>query len=140
MGAWGHGVFEDDTALDFMDELMGHSDPRPIMAQAFGVDGESGLDYEQGHAVLVSALVMRSVEDKEPLEEDEDPDWTRWRQSLEGLDFSRLYGPAVRSLQHLIGPNSELNELWAENEEDYPLWRQQAQDLLEWVISGQEGV
>jgi len=38
---------------------------------------------------------------------------------------------AVHALQKVIGENSELNELWAENEELYPKWRQTILDLIE---------
>jgi len=35
VGAWGIGIFEDDSALDFVDELKGAKDPSGVMKDAF---------------------------------------------------------------------------------------------------------
>lgn len=138
MGAWGHKVFEDDTALDFMDDLMESSDPFAIIRQAIAVSATgkgAELGYDEAHAILVSAAVIRSAVDGTNLEEDEDPLWRIWRESLAGLSFSELYRPTTTALEAVLGPASELRELWEEAGEDYDLWLAEVQELLDWMIA-----
>ncbi len=47
------------------------------------------------------------------------------------IDLSDLKEKAVIALEKLLGEDSELNELWRENEEDYPFWRQGIEQLIE---------
>ncbi len=134
MGAWGYGVFEDDSALDFLEEeFLGAQDPRPVMARAFSEGSAPDLDYERGCAVLVCAAVLSALVEGNPLDDSEDPEWAQWRTSLPTLDYGALYAPAAKALKELLGPGSELRELWEENEEDYPAWVQQVLNLLEWA-------
>lgn len=47
------------------------------------------------------------------------------------IDLSDLKEKAVIALEKLLGEDSELNELWRENEEAYPSWRQGIEQLIE---------
>ena len=135
MGAWGYGVFEDDSALDFLEEeLIGQADPRPVMARAFSEGLGPELDYEQGCAVLVCALVLSALVEGHPLDHSEEPEWARWRMSVSALDYGALYEAAAKALEGVLGSGSELRQLWEENKEDYPAWVQQGKDLLEWAL------
>ena len=135
MGAWGTGIFEDDTALDFMEvELVSQQDPRNVMRETF----ESALsadyvDYESGHAVLVSAAAIRAAHSGEPLEEDEQSDWTEWRKGLAHLDFSQLKQIAARACLRVCADGSELCELWSEDEELFPQWKSGVESLAKSV-------
>jgi len=124
MGAWGTGVFEDDTALDFMDEeLLPSKDPRGVMRSAFeaALSGEY-LSYEAGQAVLVSAAAIRALRAGEPLSGAEDESWAQWRAAHAGTDFSDIGELAARACRAVASENSELNGLWQENRKLYPQW------------------
>lgn len=125
MGAWGAGVFEDDTALDFIEEqLIPQRDPRGLMREAFDAAlAADYVDYEMGHAVLVSAAAIRAAKTGQPLEEDENEEWTEWRDGLSGLDFSALTNLAAQACRRVCADESELCELWAENEALFPEWK-----------------
>ena len=46
------------------------------------------------------------------------------------VDFSDLKNKAIQALQRLLDDDSELNELWADNEELYPAWKQGIEALI----------
>lgn len=125
MGAWGAGILEDDTALDFIEEqLIPQRDPREVMREAFEAAlSAEYVDYEMGHAVLVSAATIRAAQSGQALEEDEQEDWKDWREGLSGLDFSQLKPLAAQACFRVCGEKSELCELWSENEELFPTWK-----------------
>ena len=127
MGAWGHGHFEDDSALDFMDEIEMSDQPAAFLRKTLEKATKADfLDADEGNAVIVAAAyVDRQLNGtrftppdyEEPLEVDTFPD------RHPRTDLSTLRDIAVEALECLLGEESELNELWAENEEDYPAWR-----------------
>jgi len=135
MGAWGHGYFEDDAAFDFMADVEESDNPKEKLSEA--LKNAIELDYletDDGNAVIVAATyvdrqingtMFSSPEQDEPLDVDTFPD------RYPDQDFSDLKALAVRALAKVLGDNSELNELWAENEEDYPSWRQGIEQLLQ---------
>lgn len=81
------------------------------------------IDYEMGCAVLVSAAAIRAAQSGQALEEDEQEEWTEWREGLSSLDFSQLKPLAAQACLRVCADQSELCELWAENEELFPEWK-----------------
>ena len=135
MGAWGFGHFEDDTALDFMIHLEESDNHVHVITDAFesAIDSDY-LEYEEGSAALVSAAYVdrqvngtkfTSPDQVEPLSVDTFPE------RYPKLEFSHLRKKAVQALKKLLTDDSELKQLWEENEELYPLWRQGIIQLIE---------
>ena len=135
MGAWGHGFFEDDSALDFMIDLEEDDNPKEDISNALkiGVEAEY-LETDEGNAIIVAAAYIdRQIngtkysepETDEPLDVDTFPD------RHPEIDFKELRSNAVLALNKVLDEKSELNELWAENEEDYPSWRQGIEKLIQ---------
>lgn len=130
MGAWAAGILDDDTAMDVLDELKSLPDPRPWMAQAFRNALNAGtVDYEAGHAALVSAALIAHVSaglELEGLEDlDDNGEVQAWVDGLHDLDFSALGRNAADACDKVIRGDSELRELWAENEALFPQWEAQ---------------
>ena len=134
MGAWGHGYFEDDSALDFVAEVESHSDPKNLFRESLetAIDSEY-LDYSDATAVIVAcAYIDRQIlgtpfsspEQEEPMGVD------TFSERNPGIDLSDLRQMAVNALKKVIGENSELNELWEENEEEYPLWKAGIEEMI----------
>jgi len=135
MGSWGTGYFEDDAALDFMADVEESKDPKRILMKAF--DTAIRSDYtesDEGIAVIVSAAyVDRQVNgttfsapgSEHPLDVDTFPD----RHPNQNL--SDLREKAAKALHKILGGSSEINELWAENESDYPAWREGVESLIQ---------
>ena len=135
MGAWGHGHFEDDSALDFMAGVEESNDPKEIISGAFdtAIDADS-VDPDEGNAVIVAATYVDShlngtkfsTEDQiEPLDVD------TFQERHPDIDFSDLRKKAVLALKRILADKSELKELWEENEEDYPSWRRGIEQLIQ---------
>ena len=135
MGAWGHGYFEDDSALDFMIDIEEAENPKEVISNALkiGVEAEY-LETDEGNAIIVAATYIdrqlngtkySEPETDEPLDVDTFPD------RHPEIDFRELRSNAVLALNKVLDDKSELNELWAENEEDYPSWRQGIEKLIQ---------
>ena len=136
MGAWAEGILDDDTALDILDELKELPDPRTRMQQAFDQAVQDGqVEYDDGHAALVSAALIAHVaagHDLDGLDDlgEQDEDTASWIGGLRQLDFSSLKGAAAAACDKVIHGDSELRELWAENEELFPAWTAQGEAII----------
>lgn len=134
MGAWGHGHFENDTAADFVWKVEESEDPKQTIKAAFeAVFEEDYLDLDPAsEAIAAAAFVDRQLNGTKftdadgvgPLEVDNFPE------NHPGVDLSDLKIIAVKALRRVLGDNSELNELWADGEEDYPLWKNEVESMI----------
>ena len=119
MGAWNYGVFDDDTAYDALIDLKGSSDIIADMERYFDeVIQAEYIGYDEAHYALVSAAVIDSVINSFVYRCDEE-DYFEWTSSQKCFDFSPLKQKAVTAIGAILSDNSELRELWEENEELY---------------------
>lgn len=59
MGAWGHGYFEDDAALDLMADIEDSDNPKKVIRQAFETAIKAKhLESDKGSAVIVAATYV----------------------------------------------------------------------------------
>ena len=124
MGAWNYAVFDDDTAYDVLDDLRASSEINADMERYFDeVIQAEYVGYDEGHYALVSAAVIDSVINDIHHRCDEE-DYFEWTKSLKPFDFSPLKQKAVLAINAVLSRDSELRELWEENEELYGLWRE----------------
>jgi Domain of unknown function (DUF4259) len=135
MGAWGTGILDDDTALDALDELRAAPDPHLFVRQAIDTAlGADYVDYEAGHAALVSAAIIALVTKGRPLPGLEDMDESEvsvedWIDELNQIDFGPLMAPAAQACLRVVEGPSELMELWLENDTDGNDWQEQGREL-----------
>lgn len=117
MGAWGAKVFDDDTALDFLEEqLIPRADPRAVMRAAFEAAlAADYVEFDAGQAVLASAAVILSAKNGQPLDDDETEARIAWREGLAALDFSSLAELGSKACLRVSGASSELREVWEED-------------------------
>ncbi|MGO4502484.1 MULTISPECIES: DUF4259 domain-containing protein [unclassified Dyella] len=124
MGAWAARVFDDDTALDFLEEqLIPRADPRAVMRAAFErALAADYVDYDDGQAVLACAAVILSARNGQPLDDDETGARIAWREGLASLDFSSLAELGSKACLRVCGESSELRELWEEDADLLSAW------------------
>ncbi|GAB2789703.1 DUF4259 domain-containing protein [Dyella kyungheensis] len=124
MGAWGARVFDDDTALDFLEEqLIPRADPRVVMRKAFEAAlAADYVEYDAGQAVLASAAVILSAKNGQPLDDDETEARVAWREGLAALDFAALAELGSKACLRVCGKSSELRELWEEDADLLSAW------------------
>lgn len=135
MGAWGYGHFENDAALDFMADIEESDNPKELLNDAFdtAIDADDLETNEGTSAIVAAAYVDRQINGTrftspghdEPLEVDTFPD------RHPDQNFSDLKEKAVQALDRVLDESSELNELWEENEEDYPAWRESIEQMIQ---------
>ena len=137
MGAWGHGPFQDDAALDFVWDIEESENPKHTILAALSYAIEAAyLDSDEANAAIVSAAYIDSAangtkyttpEKSEPYEVDTFP--SRFPE----LDLSDLKSKAVAALEKVIGEGSELKELWEESEE--PEWQKGIEEMIKRLSS-----
>lgn len=130
MGAWDYGFFDNDTALDWVSELEDSDNPKAFFKRAFSNALKSTyLDQDDAHAVTVSASYIDYILNGTNYGEDNEifVDFVNLHPKLKVDD---LRGEAIKALQRVIGDNSELNELWSENKEDYQHWKSTIEELI----------
>lgn len=131
MGAWNCGIFDDDSAYDFVSEIETAEKPRELFETAFAAALSTDyLEYDACHAVTVSAAYIDSILNGTKYRSDDEAmaDFVDKHQDLKVDD---LMADAVKALQKVLDKDSELNELWSENEELYPKWKENIEQLIE---------
>jgi len=129
MGAWDYGIFDDDTALDISWALRETADPKTFFKVAFETAIHADyLDYDECHAVTVSAAYIDHLLNGTPYSDEEN--MSHFKTKFPALLLVDLKPLAVTALGVVIGETSELQELWAENEDLYPTWKENIQSLI----------
>lgn len=122
MGAWGPGFFQDDMALDAAEELIASDNPEDFLRRAFEtVMSADHVGYDSAHAAIVSAVVVDArLNGREHL--NDEAALLAWAETLQTTDVSLLRSPAVNALKRVLSDDCELKQLWADNEELFPIW------------------
>lgn len=131
MGAWDTGIFDDDTAYDVLASLALAAPLEQIIEWFDAVHDVDYLEYTDGQCVLVSAAVIDAALNGTAYRCDDPDTLNEVVAKVKGLDPSDLRPVAVPNLHRLLGEGSELQELWAENDELYPVWRQGVEELID---------
>ncbi|MDR0228776.1 MAG: DUF4259 domain-containing protein [Flavobacteriaceae bacterium] len=134
MGAWGYGIFDDDTTYDFTEEIS--TDARAFFITSFeNAINTDYLEFDEAHAVTVSAAYIDNLLNKTQYRNDAEDEGDEsnvniFYQIHPNLKVEDLKPLATQALQKVITPNCHLYELWEENTELFPLWKQTIQDLI----------
>ena len=129
MGAWGTGIFDDDTAMDFLNELTDSKDPLKRMKSALeDARAAKYLEYDAGQSALVTSAIADTILNgtQHAVGLDEFDTFVAKHKSS---DVSSLKGLASAAVRRVLSEGSELRELWAENVDDYPKWRENLESL-----------
>jgi hypothetical protein len=113
MGAWGEGVLENDTALDWLGELEEQPQIQTVTIALSDAAGEDDyLDASLGCEALVAAELVAYALGRPPSEPEE-----RLTALADDLDGLREHaGLAARAVEVIADPDhSELTDLWTED-------------------------
>lgn len=129
MGALGMGVFDDDTSCDIIEDAIGDETTIQAMVErSTSIDESEYLEYDDCHQIIVSAAMVDSLLNGASHCKLEGAGIWLSRQDPNSIAESKM--KLVSLLKRVIGPNSELNELWEENEDDYPEWKGNIQGII----------
>ena len=129
MGAWGTGIFEDDTALDAMEEAMDSTVQDFLQQVLMTADDEEYLEYDRAHQIIIAGVILDYLLNGTVYEQN-DETFAQWldQQSRDSVD---QFKPAVLAgLKVVLSDQSELNELWQENNMEYPNWRANVEGMI----------
>jgi hypothetical protein len=114
MSAWTSGLFDNDDALDFIDDLAEAPDWRTVVQILDHVTKTAGyLEAPEGQiAVAAAAIVAAAVGEVTIL-----PDNHRELKAALGAPPEGTVRLARSALARVVAPASELDELWQEGDE-----------------------
>ena len=128
MGAWGHKAFENDSALDWLGELM-RGDPS-LVGEALDAVADSDDDeylevFEASAALAAAELVAAALGKGDDRLSDDAASWlAEHRDAARDVGAERGRRAALRVLE-----SSELRELWDESGDDTE-WHVDVRELL----------
>jgi len=122
MGAWGIGSFDNDSARDFVQEIV--EDGSVALREAFEVVLDPDLNFveaEEGHRTLAAAEVLAAVltGDTSRLT---DAGLRAWVAGADAAELAGLRGVAHAAVSRVLTGDSELPDLWADAG-DEAAWR-----------------
>lgn len=121
MSAWSTGTFDNDDAMDWLVELQA-TDDEAFLQATLEAAGERYLEAPDGARILcacelVAALIGQAASEL--------PEMAReWVEQHPVLDVHALLPIAMDGLDRVLAMDSELEELWRENADEYTAWRQ----------------
>ncbi|MCP4138174.1 MAG: DUF4259 domain-containing protein [bacterium] len=134
MGAWDYGIFDDDTAYDFVDEIKG--DAKNFFKSSFekAINADY-LEYDDCHAVTVSAAYMDNLLHgttyrTDSADETDESNVNMFGALHKDLQVDDLKKIAAAALEKVMSDNSELKELWSDNDELFPKWKNNLELLI----------
>lgn len=130
MGTWSHEPFGNDTAIDWSYELQDTKD-FSLVEQAIQrvldcgpeyLDADAAVEAIAAAEIIAKALGHGTQSDAYTEEVD------AWLKSISAVPTSTLRSNAHQALSRILGPNSELKELWEESE-DLERWESSVRAL-----------
>lgn len=123
MGTWSHEPFGNDTASDWAYGLVEQKD-FSLVAQAIQEVLDNGSDYlDAGLAVeaVAAAEVLAKALGRGTQADAYTEEVDAWLKSVAEKPSSELLSKARDALNRIMGPDSELRELWEESD-DFESW------------------
>ena len=133
MGTWGYKHFENDSAFDYSSMIEDSDNPKEILKDTFGHTLQmDNISADQGQAIIAfAAYVDRQTNGTKYSDDTDLLDVDTFPQRHPDLDFTDIKELAYKAVLKVLDKDSELNELWEENKEEYPLWIKEVEGLIE---------
>ncbi len=129
MGAWGNRSFDNDDAADWLLDLIDGSDldlVRHTLSKA--VDSGDYLEAPDASQAIAAAEVVAAALGRTTQAAQEEEGLADWLARTRPSVPTDLVPLAVRALDRILAPNSELRELWEESEE-FADWQSEVDGL-----------
>ena len=130
MDTWGTGSFDNDAAAAFVREVLEDGSVALEEALEVALDPDMAeLEAEEGARAVAAAEIVQLHLSGETANVT-DVGLRTWLGELEEDELAELRDLALEALDRVLGPGSELPELW-ENSEDAAEWKAGVQRLRE---------
>ncbi len=114
MGAWGHGVYDNDDAADWADDLAegGVATLRQVLSST---PSDVYLESPEGSAMIAAANVVARLKSGGGEQSPYAEGVIEWVQANQAAEWQPLVAPTLAALERVASrEHSELYELWAE--------------------------
>lgn len=132
MGAWGVLAYENDTAADWLYDLVESGDSVAFLRQSLDLTKHVYIDADAGMAAVAAAELVCMISGK--VRHDDAPEEAaQWiKEHAEEIDnLAVLKKDAISVLEKILsGDSSELYELWQESE-SFEEWLDEIKDLID---------
>ena len=115
MGTWQVGPFDNDTAMDFFDEVEETPDPqlaeklREVLTAV--VERPGKVELNEGHVAVAAACLVAAGRSRQAVTGNPAVDgWLAGHRPQVGAEEQRI---ALAALDRVTGPDSEWMDLWA---------------------------
>lgn len=128
MGAWGTGIFENDTACDWAYGLKDVEDLSLIENALDAVFEEEYVESDIACEALAAMETLARLKGNGDVKNSYTETVDMWVSSVHLTVSSELLDKANKALTMILGSSSELQELWAESEE-FAAWLKELESL-----------
>jgi hypothetical protein len=130
MGAWGTGIFDNDTACDWAYDLEEASDLSLIESTLDKVlnVGADYLDADEAQEALAAAEAIARQKGNWGIRDSYTETMDKWVETIRLTPPQALVEKALKAIERLLSGPSELFELWGESE-DFTAWEESVKDL-----------
>jgi hypothetical protein len=130
MGAWGKGIFENDTACDWAYGLGETSDLSLIESTLDKVIkiGAEYLDASEAEEALAAAETVARLKGNWGIRDSYTETMDKWVETTRLVPPQALIEKSLKAIERVLSGPSELLELWGEVEE-LPAWEESVKDL-----------
>lgn len=129
MGTWDTGIFDDDTALDAMEQAM-DTTAQDFIAQVTSIiSDDEYLDFERAHQLIIAAAIVDHLLNGSPYAHN-DEGFESWLEQQSTAGLPEFKPALLTGLHRVLSDQCELNELWQENSVEYPVWRANVENII----------
>ena len=130
MGAWGTGIFDNDTACDWAYELQGQRDLGVIERTLDAVieNGDEYLDAGESEEALAAAEALARLQGHWGARNSYTERMDAWVEAVGLAPSPALVRKAHAAIDRILAVDSELVELWSESDE-FGAWKAAVADL-----------
>lgn len=130
MGAWGTGIFDNDTACDWAYALEGQSDLGVIERTLAAVleNGGDYLDAGDGEEALAAAEAIARLQGHWGVRNSYTERMDAWVDAAGLTPSAALVSKAHAAIDRILAADSELAELWSESDE-FDAWKDAVAEL-----------
>ena len=129
MGAWGHEIFDNDAACDWLDSLLARDDLSFIEAALVKVNhSDDYCDADDASAALGACEAVAHLRGRPGLHEASLDQLKQWADQHNHLDTDYLVPLAHEAIDRIKSDDCELKELWEESDQ-YDDWVSTLEDV-----------
>lgn len=125
MSAWGVGIFQDDSSVDWIEDAYasgGTEAVRSALEETADASAGDYVEYDEGTAARAAAEVVAAAFGAPPELEGGDMLDTLMEHAESVAEDDDLIPLALRAIRRVAAENSELHELWSKAENTAKEW------------------